>query len=316
MQDAVTLVNRSWLGTASPKSYLPALIAIADKLTPSNQLQFICIPQEESTNRRYGIDYYDEIIAQIVKVDDALKENQPKQLINLGCDCSTDFAPIAYLLCGHRENLVVIWFDAHADLNLPASATGGSPSGHFHGMVLRALMGDAAFGLSEQLRSPLTPSQIILAGARELDPEERDYVAAESIVLISPKDIGQPSWLAALDATAARGVTNAYIHVDFDVLDPREFPWVGCPERGGISIETLRQAIAQVSTRFNVLGVSAVEVSAEGEDAVRAARIVLDVLEAAGYSTPLLPCLPNPDGEQFSSGLIFHRNTDEFAKAQ
>ena len=148
-------------------------------------------------------------------------------------------------------------------------------------MVLRALTGHDAFGLSDHLSPPMLPSQIILAGVRELDPEERDFIASEKVTLVAPEDLGQSAWLAALDATAARGITHAYIHIDFDVLDPEQFPWVGCPAQGGIPIGTLRLAVAQIHDRFDVRGVSAVEINAEGENAIRAANIVLGVLQLA-----------------------------------
>ena len=280
MQDALTLLNENWLGAATPKKHLPALMAIENVLHPSNQLRFrfSCMVQERSTTRRNGIDYYDEIVEQIAKVSAVLKQKQPARLRNLGCDCDADFAPIAHLLSRYREDLVVVWFDAHADLNTPASSAGGSPSGHFHGMVLRALTGHAAFGLSDHLSPPMLPSQIILAGAREIDPEERDYIASESVALVSSEDLGQRSWLAALDASAALGITNAYIHIDFDVLDPEEFPWVGCPAPGGISTETLRLAVAQVYDRFDVRGVSAVEISADEDNAIQAANIAVGLI--------------------------------------
>jgi len=253
-------------------------MAVAERLNSSNNLRIGCTAPERSTNRRNGIDYYDEIVEQIAKAGSVLQQKQPARLRNLGCDCGSDFAPIAHLLSRYRENLVVVWFDAHADLNMPASSTGGSPSGHFHGMVLRALTGHHAFGLSDHLNPPMSPSQIILAGAREIDPEENDYIASESITLVSCDELGQNEWLAALDAVAARGITNAYIHIDFDVLDPEEFPWVGCPVQGGVSTETLRLAIAQICDRFDVRGVSAVEISADGADAIRAANIAVELI--------------------------------------
>jgi arginase len=278
LQDALTLLNENWLGAARPKKHLPALVAVANSLNSPDEIRFRCIVAEGSANRRNGIDYYDDIIAQIVKVAAVLEEKHPLRLRNLGCDCGTDFAPIAHVLSRYRENLVVVWFDAHADLNTPATSRGGSRSGHFHGMVLRALTGHAAFGLSGYLNPALSPSQIILAGARELDPEENDYIAAETVTLVLSEDIGQSTWLSALDVRAAVGITNAYIHIDFDVLDPAQFPWVGCPTPGGISIETLREAVAQVYDRFNVRGISAVEINAEGENAIRAANIVKELI--------------------------------------
>ncbi len=278
MHDALTLLNENWLGAAMAQKHLPALVAVANRLNPSDSLRFRCFAREGTMNRKNGIDYYDDIVAQIVKVGAVLKEKQPARLRNLGCDCGTDFAPIAHLLSRYRENLVVIWFDAHADLNAPASSGGGSSSGHFHGMVLRALTGHAAFGLSDHLSSPLMPSRIILAGTRAFDPEERDYIASETVTLVSSEDLGQKSWLVALNASAALGIANAYIHIDFDVLDPEEFPWVGCPVKGGISIDTLRQAVAQVYDCFDVRGISAVEINAEGENAIEAAKIVTELI--------------------------------------
>jgi hypothetical protein len=109
MQDALTLLNENWLGAAARKKHLHALVAVANRLDPSDKLRFRCIAREGSVNRQNGIDYYDDIVAQIVKVGAVLKEKQPARLRNLGCDCGTDFAPIAHLLSRYRENLVVVW---------------------------------------------------------------------------------------------------------------------------------------------------------------------------------------------------------------
>lgn len=122
------------------------------------------------------------------------------------------------------------------------------------------------------------PSQIILAGARELDPDEQDYIAAESVTLVLSEDRGQNTWLSALDAGVALGITNAYIRIDFDVIDPEEFPWVGWPTPRGISVEILRQAVAQIYDHFDVLGISAVEINADGQNAIRAANIVKELI--------------------------------------
>jgi arginase len=45
--------------------------------------------------------------------------------------------PVSAALARHGDGLAVVWFDAHGDLNTPES----SPSGAFHGMVLRTLLG-------------------------------------------------------------------------------------------------------------------------------------------------------------------------------
>lgn len=276
----LTLINENWLGVAGPKKHTSAVRALADALKPLKQTRFKCVASEDNKNRRHGVDYYEEIVAQLSDVGTALRDAQPTRLMNLGCDCGTEYAPVAHLLSRYGKQMAVVWFDAHGDLNTPTSPTGGSHSGHFHGMVLRALTGHQSFGFSHFLDHSLSPDQIIMAGCRELDPDEEQYIAAENISLIPPQNITKKSWLDTLNAFVERGITHIYIHIDFDVLDPEEFPWVGCPTPGGISIETLRLALAQIYERFDVVGLSAVEISADGEDAMKAAFIVKDIFAA------------------------------------
>src|SRR3954464_8628508 len=88
----------------------------------------------------------------------------------VGGDCGIEVAPIEAALAAHGDGLVVVWFDAPGDLNTPAS----SPSGAFHGMVLRTRPGS---GLPEMSPSVvLKPKQVVLAGVRRLAPAEKDYV--------------------------------------------------------------------------------------------------------------------------------------------
>jgi very-short-patch-repair endonuclease len=84
----------------------------------------------------------------------------------VGGDCGVEVAPIEAALAAYGDGLVVVWFDAHGDLNTAES----SPSGAFHGMVLRTLLG-SDFPEISPLRT-LHPGQVVLAGVRALDPAE------------------------------------------------------------------------------------------------------------------------------------------------
>ena len=56
----------------------------------------------------------------------------------IGGTCGAEIAPVAYLNNHYESDLAILWFDAHGDLNTPKT----SLSGHFHGMVLRTLLGE------------------------------------------------------------------------------------------------------------------------------------------------------------------------------
>lgn len=121
--------------------------------------------------------------------------HSPKRIYTLGGDCGIELAPIRYLNSIYGGDLAVIWLDAHADLNTPST----SPSKTFHGMVLRALL--ETFEVTVQspdepevnlipdfvtstVTSPLLPNQVFLAGVRDLDPPEHEYIARQDISVV------------------------------------------------------------------------------------------------------------------------------------
>src|SRR4030088_2830548 len=65
------------------------------------------------------------------------------RVITVGGDCAVDIAPIAAARARYGDLLTVLWIDAHPDVYSPQTL----PSGAFHGMVVRALLGDGPAGL-------------------------------------------------------------------------------------------------------------------------------------------------------------------------
>ncbi|RVX45495.1 arginase [Nonomuraea polychroma] len=155
--------------------------------------------------------------------------------VTVGGDCAVDLEPVAAALRRYGDRLNLVWFDAHGDMNTPAT----SPSGAFHGMILRTLQGE---GPSDLVPSPaLRPDQIALAGTRSLDPAEADYIRRAGI-----------GGLSTIDDDAV-----LYIHVDLDVLDG--ITSVGYPEPGGLSPEALTEAIATLAARHEIVGLCITE---------------------------------------------------------
>ncbi|MER6424740.1 arginase family protein [Streptomyces sp. NPDC001137] len=185
-------------------------------------------------------------------VREALAKVPPgARTVTIGGDCAVDLAPVEAALSTFGNRLALVWFDAHADLNSPQS----SPSGAFHGMVLRALIGDGPEGL-RPLHS-VRADRVVLAGARSLDPGEQDLVASRSIRHISVEQLAEPGpLLASVRATSAEAV---YIHIDLDVLDPQVFPAVGTPEPGGLGVEQLLGAVRTLTEEFTLAGIALTE---------------------------------------------------------
>ncbi|GHF14297.1 arginase [Amycolatopsis deserti] len=177
-------------------------------------------------------------------------------VLTIGGDCAADLVPVAAARARHGERFGVVWFDAHADLNTPAS----SPSGAYHGMVLRSLLGggDPAFAAAPAVE----PGRAVLVGTRALDPAERDEIEAGRVRLVS----GDPSRIVAEVRDA--GIERLYVHVDLDVLDPSAFAGMDYPEPDGLSVSQLVDGLRALA-EFEVVGAAITEcVSGKRDDLV------------------------------------------------
>ena len=162
-------------------------------------------------------------------------------VVTVGGDCGVELGPIAAARARHGDDLTVLWIDANPDVSTPATL----PSGSFHGMVLRTLLGDGAVELVPD--EPLVPGQVVLTGVREFEPLQREYLDEAAIRWHGVDDFEQ-----ALEGLAG----PVYLHVDLDVLDPSEFTSVGYSSPDGPSVQRVLDVIARVD---GIVGASITE---------------------------------------------------------
>lgn len=222
---------------------------------------------------------YSQISSQLSHACHVLKTHNPKQIVTIGGDCGVEIAPVSFLHQKYQKDLAIIWLDAHGDLNTPSS----SPSSHFHGMPLRVLLGEGDLGIVEQAFSVVDPSQVLLVGAREFDPPERDFMQHKGIGLFSAQTINNESHSHLFTRLQSSGFSKLYIHLDLDVIDPREFPHVACPTPNGIQIAKLQNLLVNLCDNFQIVGISVLEfLPIDSQDSG-----VLDVIKLLESMLPL-----------------------------
>jgi arginase len=121
----------------------------------------------------------------------------------------------------------VLWLDAHADYNTPAT----TETGNMHGMSAAYLCGEPGLDglLGGQPRASIAPDQLDLFGIRSIDPLERDLVRNRRIAVVDMRAIDEFGVGVLIrrivDRVKAR---NGVLHVSFDVdfLDPAVAPGV------------------------------------------------------------------------------------------
>ncbi|GAB3984330.1 arginase family protein [Plantactinospora veratri] len=242
-----------WQGSGSPGGYrLRRGASVLAGLFPAGQ-RFRVDTDGQPAERRDGVAALDTLAANLnaVRAAHANARAHGRRIVTVGGDCAVDLAPIEAAVAAHGDGLAVVWFDAHGDLNTPAS----SPSGAFHGMILRTLLGDGPHELAPT--GALRPSQVVLAGVRALDPGEREFVAEHRIRHVAAAQLADPA--ALVDEVAATGAEAVYLHIDLDVLDPEVFDAVGTPEPAGLTFAQLDTAVRDLAARFTVAGVCLAE---------------------------------------------------------
>ncbi|MBY8875240.1 arginase family protein [Micromonospora sp. PLK6-60] len=166
------------------------------------------------------------------------------------------------VLARHRPDACVVWFDAHGDLNVPDA----SASGYLGGMVLSAAAGRWESGLGAGLEL----GNVVLAGARDLDPDERRLVADGTVALA-----GVGADLPARLRQLVRG-RPVYVHLDCDVLEPGLVP-TDYRVPGGLSLADLAGAAAALA-EHEIVGVEIAEFEVAADAGTADAGPLLDAL--------------------------------------
>ncbi len=209
---------------------------------PSTDTRLIDVPLEAGDSEDTGILRWSSIRLVRERLQRALVELASPTIV-IGGDCGVEYAGVEHATRSGR--VILLWADAHADLNTPAT----SPSGAFHGMVLRSLIDDGVVAAAD----------VLLLGARDLDDAEASFISDAAIRTVDAADVGAAIAERA-EAARADGIEPVlYIHVDLDVLDPAVFGGVGFPAPFGLDVESLTTAIAAARAALTLAGAGVTE---------------------------------------------------------
>jgi arginase len=247
------LLYPEWQGYGLSSAVYDGAVSLALGLMPETKFTLIDSPPAEELRVRDGVLGLDSIASRFVRTLEHLRAVAPDMVVTLGGTCGVEAAPVAYLNERYAGDLAVVWFDAHGDLNSPVT----SPSGHFHGMVLRTLLGDGPHEYVDAFARPLQPSQVFLAGTRDLDPDEQAYIRWHGVSVTTPEALRNERAIA--DTIRARGFTRAYLHLDLDCFRPGDIEDTLMQTPGGPAFADVVAAHAALRRDFQAVGLSVVE---------------------------------------------------------
>lgn len=200
----------------------------------------------------------------------------------LGGDHSLSIGTVNGVARHAREagrELFVLWLDAHADYNTPAT----SPSGNMHGMSAALMCGeaelDAVFG--DEPRALVDPRNLHLFGIRAIDRGERELLRARGVDVIDMRLIDEFGVSVLLRRVVERvAARNGILHVSLDVdfLDPSLAPGVGTAVPGGATYREAHLVMEMLHDSGLVGSLDVVELNPYLDDRGASARLLVDLI--------------------------------------
>ena len=222
-----------------------------------------------SVNERAKPKHLAEMLASsaniIEKVSAMLGNNEFPIL--LGGDHAIAIPTFSAIANHHKQQgneIGLIWFDAHADINTPET----SPSGNIHGMPLATILGHGNAELVNLCgyAPKLNPKYFAHVGARDVDPGERSQIEKLGIRnnFFTMSDIDKRGMAECVEdavAIASKAPGGYAVTFDIDMIDPRFAPGSGTLVRGGTTYREAHLALEIIAAHGGMRSFEIVEVN-------------------------------------------------------
>ena len=177
------------------------------------------------------------------------------------------------------RELFVVWLDAHADYNTPATTL----SGNMHGMSAAFLCGEPGLDglLGDEPRASIDPDRLELFGVRSIDSLEKDLLRARRVSIADMRQIDEFGvgvlMRRVIEKVKAR---NGVLHVSFDVdfLDPSLAPGVGTTVPGGATYREAHLVMELLHDSGLVRSADIVELNPFLDERGRTARTAVELI--------------------------------------
>lgn len=260
----IRLVYPQWQGGDItrwiPEISDPALVArgyylgaqLLDFLAPDNGQPKFIVPVNTEAKERKAVDGVldrDDIVSQTKAALDILNIEKPDKIVTLGGECSVSVVPFTYLADKYKDDVAMIWIDAHPDITLPGDIYTG-----YHAMAVTACMGLGDKDIVSQLPARISPEKILFVGLRDW---ERDEIKARQqeygIKHLSPEDVATDS-SAVIDWLKDCKTSRVVVHFDMDVLDPAEIIAAVGVVPGGMKMADVVRVINDIASEKELVG--------------------------------------------------------------
>jgi len=229
-------------------------------------------------NLDYVVSSCTDLVGAINKVD-----VKKEFLLVLGGDHSMTIGTLAGI-ANRYDNLGVIWFDAHGDLNTSET----SPTGNIHGMSLAVSLGIGEESLVNigDYQPKIRFENVVLIGARDLDEGEKVLIENLGIKVYTMEDVLRLGMDVVVSESIERlsGCDGVHLSLDVDGFCPMLTPGTGTRVPDGVTyddglvfLESLCEA--NIITSMEIVEINPLLESEENKTALETVELVMALFD-------------------------------------
>jgi len=181
---------------------------------------------------------------------DLVAANQRNEWFSIGLLASCNFlmgmlAGLQHFTGGKPLKVGLVWLDAHGYFNTPetslSGSLGGMPVAMSAGLCLTRLR------LKAGLDPALPTKYIVMGGLRNVYPYEQELLDRSDVEFLTTEDLITLSENIDLQMERLSGLTDIiYVHVDMDIINPKEVKGSNFPASGGPTSYELGAALQKM----------------------------------------------------------------------
>jgi len=211
------------------------------------------------------------------------------------CLAIGSIAAVSDAMARQDRPFAILWLDAHADFNTPAS----SPSGNIHGMPVAVICGhghDRLLGLAGQTPM-IDPSRVVQIGIRSVDEVEKKMASDSGLVVYDMRRIDELRMRTVMEKALDRvGQDGGHLHVSLDVdfLDPSIAPGVCTTVPGGPTYREAQLCMEMIFDSGLMGSLDIMELNPALDHGNKTAELVVELVESLFGEQTLARTHENP----------------------
>ncbi len=211
------------------------------------------------------------------------------------CLAIGSIAAVSDAMARQDRPFAILWLDAHADFNTPAS----SPSGNIHGMPVAVICGhghDRLLGLAGQTPM-IDASMVVQIGIRSVDEVEKKMASDNGLVIYDMRRIDELRMRTVMQQALDHvGQDGGHLHVSLDVdfLDPGIAPGVGTTVPGGPTYREAQLCMEMIFDSGLMGSLDIMELNPALDHGNKTAELVVELVESLFGEQTLARTHENP----------------------